>query len=154
MKIRIEMDGNIKEEEIIIRCSHLSDEVKMVQEAVAQATMQVQKMVFYQGEKEFYFSPEEVLFFETEGNVLHAHTRDGIYRIRSKLYELEETLPGSFMRVSKSAILNVHHVYSIERNLTASSIVQFQGTHKQVFVSRHYYKALRERLEEKRYQAL
>lgn len=86
--------------------------------------------------------------------MLHAHTRDGIYRIRSKLYELEETLPGSFMRVSKSAILNVHHVYSIERNLTASSIVQFQGTHKQVFVSRHYYKALRERLEEKRYQAL
>ena len=66
------------------------------------------------------------------------------------LYELEELLPGQFMRVSKSAILNTSHVYSITKNLSSSSVVQFRNTHKQVYVSRMYYKPLKCKLEEKR----
>lgn len=54
------------------------------------------------------------------------------------------------MRVSKSTILNINHIYSITRNLTSSSIVEFQNTHKQVYVSRHYYKPLKFKLLEKR----
>ena len=59
-------------------------------------------------------------------------------------------LPGFFMRVSKSTILNINGIYAITKNITASSIVQFERSHKQVFVSRNYYKALKQRLEEKR----
>lgn len=73
-----------------------------------------------------------------------------IYQTRYKLYELEELLPGQFMRVSKSAILNTSHVYSITKNLSSSSVVQFRNTHKQVYVSRMYYKPLKCKLEEKR----
>ena len=54
------------------------------------------------------------------------------------------------MRVSKSTILNINHIYSISKNLASSSEIQFLNTHKQVFVSRHYYKSLILRLEEKR----
>lgn len=54
------------------------------------------------------------------------------------------------MRVSKSTILNLNHIYSITKNLTASSIVEFINTHKQVYISRYYYKPLKCRLEEKR----
>ena len=60
-------------------------------------------------------------------------------------------MPVSFMRVSKSTILNTEHIYSISRNFTASSVVAFDGTHKQVFVSRYYYKPLISKLEEKRF---
>lgn len=38
---------------------------------------------------------------ETDGNAIQVHTRDDIYQTRYKLYELEELLPGQFMRVSK-----------------------------------------------------
>ena len=72
------------------------------------------------------------------------------YQVKYKLYELEELLPRFFMRVSKSAILNTNHIYSINRNLTASSVVAFLNTHKQVYVSRYYYKPLISKLEEKR----
>ena len=72
------------------------------------------------------------------------------YKAKYKLYELEETLPRFFMRVSKSTILNTNHIFSIDRNLTASSVVAFTGTHKQVYVSRYYYKPLISKLEEKR----
>ena len=73
-----------------------------------------------------------------------------MYQVKYRLYELEEFLPGHFLRISKSTILNTEKVYAIRRNLTASSEVEFQNTHKQVFVSRAYYKSLRHKLEEKR----
>lgn len=52
-------------------------------------------------------------------------------------HELEEMLPGVFMRVSKSAILNVDRIFSIERKLSSASVVQFQNSYKQVYASRH-----------------
>ena len=67
-----------------------------------------------------------------------------------KLYQLEELLPNAFLRISKSAIVNLNQVYSITRNLTASSLVEFMHSHKRVYVSRNYYKMLVERLAEKR----
>ena len=93
---------------------------------------------------------QEILFFETEGTSIRAHTKDDIYGARYRLYELEETLPGYFMRVSKSTILNIRHIYAMTRSLSASCVVEFKDTHKQVYVSRHYYKPLKNRLEEKR----
>lgn len=140
MKIRVELDSSITEEEIIIRCGSLSEEVQRVQKILADLATQNQKFVFYKGATEYYLSLEEILFFETEGKIIYAHTINDMYQMKYRLYELEEFLPGYFMRISKSTILNTNKVYSIQRNLTASSVVEFQNTHKQVFVSRHYYK--------------
>lgn len=146
MKIRIELDEELQEEEIIIRCSELTEEVQEVQRAVANAISKAQKFVLYKGDTEYYLSLKEILFFETDSTGISAHTRDATYAVKYKLYELEDVLPGYFLRVSKSTILNMDQVYSIERNLTASSLVEFQNSHKQVYVSRNYYKLLKDRL--------
>ena len=54
------------------------------------------------------------------------------------------------MRISKSTIVNLDHIYSITKNLSASSRVEFYGTAKKAYVSRNYYKALIEKLGERR----
>lgn len=152
MKIRLELDGSITEDEVVIRCRTLSEEVQMMQKTLADLAAGNQRFVFYKGDKEYYLPLEDILFFETEGKVIFAHTGDEMYQVKYRLYELEEFLPGHFMRISKSTILNTNKVYSIQRNLTASSVVEFQNTHKQVFVSRYYYRPLKNKLEEKRDQ--
>lgn len=150
MKIRIEIDENIAEEEVVIHCRGLTDQVAAVQRAISDEVNGSEKFPFYKGNTEYYLVLDEILFFETDENGISAHTRDEIYQTHYKLYELENLLPGFFMRISKSAILNTNHIYSINRNLTASSVVAFCGTHKQVYVSRYYYKPLIKKLEEKR----
>lgn len=150
MKLRIEIDENLEEPEVVIRCGSLTDEVTSIQKAVSEISNASQRFVFYKGSTEYYLTLDEILFFETDEHGISAHTKDNIYQTRYKLYELEKLLPGFFMRVSKSAILNTSHIYSINRNLTASSAVAFQGTHKKVYVSRYYYKPLISKLEEKR----
>lgn len=150
MKIRIEVDKNIEEDEVIIRCNHLNDEISNIQKELSDMLLQRAKIIFYKNNIEYFISLSEILFFETEDTSVNAHTIDNIYQVKYKLYELEEVLPKNFMRVSKSTILNIDYIYSITKNLTASSIVEFQHTYKKVYVSRNYYKALKIKLLEKR----
>ena len=150
MKIKIEIDENLSEDEVLIRCRGLTEQVTEIQKAVSEVVNTSKRFVFYRGNTEYYLALEEILFFETDGDGINAHTRDNIYQTKYKLYELEDLLPGCFMRISKSSIVNTNHIYSISRNLTASSVVAFAGTHKQVYVSRYYYKPLVNKLEEKR----
>ncbi len=150
MKIRIEIDDKIEEDEVIVRCSELNDKVKNIQMILADILEQGNHITFYKHNKDYYLPLEEVLFFETEENGISAHTISDVYQVKYKLYELEELLPRYFIRVSKSTILNINHIYSITRNISSSSIVEFQHTHKKVYVSRHYYKPLKNKLLEKR----
>lgn len=150
MKIKIEIAEALEENEMLIRCRGLTDEIAAIQKAVLEITSSKQKFVFYKGNIEYYLVLDDILFFETDEKGISAHTKTDAYQSKYKLYELENILPSFFMRVSKSTILNINHIYSIDRNLTASSVVAFSGTHKQVYVSRYYYKPLISKLEEKR----
>lgn len=147
MKVRIELDEGRTEEEVVIHCRSLTDEVRLIQKAVSSVIASQQNIILYKEDTEYYVAPGDILFFETEGNTLNAHTREQVFQTRYRLYELEEILSGNFIRVSKAALVNVQEIYSLSKNtLSATSVISFAGTHKQVFVSRHYTKQLKEKL--------
>ena len=144
------MMPEMEETEVVIKCANIDSDILRLQQVIDEFMHGKNSFVFFKEDTEFYFSVEEVLFFETEGNKVTAHTSDDVYTVKYKLFELEELLPGHFVRISKSGIVNADKIYSIQRNITAASAIEFQGSHKQVFVSRSYYKVLKNKLEEKR----
>lgn len=150
MKIKIELDGNLTEDEVVIRTNSLGEHVEKLERAVAEVMNARQKFVFYKEDTQYYLPLEKIAFFETGDSGVYAHTRKDMFATKLRLYELEELLPGFFMRVSKSTILNLKFVYAITRSLSSTCLVQLQDTHKQVYVSRYYYKPLQERLKEMR----
>ena len=150
MKIRIEFEEELKEDEIVIRCREMNDAIKRIHKFIADVSSKTAKLTFFKDNSEYYLPLDDILFFETSDNGICSHTIDEVYRVKIRLYELEELLPYNFIRVSKSTILNINHIFSINRNLTASSLVEFYKSHKQVYVSRLYFKALRQRLDERR----
>lgn len=150
MKLKLEMMPEMEETEVVIKCANIDSDILRLQQVIDEFMHGKNSFVFFKEDTEFYFSVEEVLFFETEGNKVNAHTADDVYTVKYKLFELEELLPGHFVRISKSGIVNANKIYSIQRNITSSSAIEFQGSHKQVFVSRSYYKILKNKLEEKR----
>lgn len=122
MKVRIEMDSDIGENEVLIRCCEFNEEIQKLQRLIAEAAFSENRLVLYQGEKEFYLPVKQILFFETCENEVQAHTAADVFSVRYRLYELEKLLPASFLRISKSTILNVDEIYCITKNLTSSSI--------------------------------
>ena len=149
MKIRIDVVSDLTEDEVLIRCGRVDDTIQKIHRFILEQSSTSTKITYFKGNQEFYFPLDDVLFFETEGEHIYAHTAEDAYRIKYRLYELETMLPGNFVRAAKSTIVNIAQVYSITRNLTASSLVQFVNSHKQVYVSRYYYQELRRRINER-----
>jgi DNA-binding LytR/AlgR family response regulator len=149
MKVRVEFVDGLAEDEVLIRCAGVDDAVRKIQRYLSEQSLSDSKITFYKQNQEFYFPLSKVLFFETEGEHIYAHTAEDAYRIRYRLYELEKMLPRYFVRAAKSTIVNLTQVYSVTRNLTAPSLIQFIGSHKQVYASRYYSRELRRRLSER-----
>lgn len=149
MKIRIEVTEGLPEDEVVIRCAKVDDTIQKINQFVLDTAAGEAQIVFYKQNQAFYFPLDEVLFFETDGEKVYAHTAADAFQVRQRLYELEELLPRHFLRVAKATIVNLRQIYSVTRNLTAASLIQFAGTHKQIYASRHYYQTLRQRLEER-----
>ncbi|HFI0915307.1 TPA: LytTR family DNA-binding domain-containing protein [Streptococcus suis] len=148
MKVRIEFDDSLDQVEVVIRTSQLGPEIEQIQQALQQVSRP--SLVFYKGSSEYFLSVSEVLFFETDGTKIFAHTADDAYEVKMKLYELEEYLPIYFCRVSKSTIANSKAVYSLDKSFSGTSRISFYQTHKEVHMSRHYYHLLKEKLREVR----
>ena len=150
MKIKIEIDESIAEEEIVIRCKSLNEDVISIQKRITDAVNSRMQLEVSKGEKEYYITIDEILFFETGDSSVVVHTASQMYETKHRLYELESLLPGNFVRVAKSTILNAGKVRAINKNITGASEVEFTGSNKRVFVSRNYLKLLMTKLEEKR----
>ena len=151
MKIRVEIDPrNGSEEEVVIRCNTLSEEVMMLQKQLSEIVSSKLKLEVYKGDTVLYLSPDEILFLETTDTFLAVHTAKEIYSAKERLYTLEEMLPSSFIRISKSSIVNIANIRSVKRNITGPSEIEFAGTVKKAYASRNYLKQLMNRLEEKR----
>ena len=118
MRVTIEVDENLGEESVVIRCRTLDDRILRIQQAISEQTTKDLTILLHKNENEYYMPLEEILFFESENKNIRAHTKSDIYETEYKLYELEELLPGYFMRISKSTIVNLNHIYSITKNIT------------------------------------
>lgn len=148
MKVRIELDDSLEQLEIIIRSNQLGPDVEQIQQALSQISRP--SLIFYKGTSEYFLKLDSLIFFETDGNKMLAHTREEVYEVKMKLYELEDCLPAYFCRVSKSTIANTRAVYSLDKSFSGTSRISFHKTHKEVHVSRHYYHLLKAKLQEMR----
>lgn len=149
VKLRLEItpDG---EEEVIIRCRSLNDTVRRLENAVAEIAGTSAEIKLTLAGEDHFVNYGRILFFETVPGKTAAHTAEGMYYTEYKLYELEKLLPPSFVRISKSGIVNSALVFSIAKNLTGASEIRFRGCTKKTYVSRSYYRNLMHVIEETR----
>lgn len=150
MKIRIEIcpEG---EDEIIIRCRERDAKIQSIERMLDGVVKARRELVLYIGNSEYYVPISDILFFETMDSRVCAHTKDAMYSSPHKLFELENLLPSSFVRISKSAIANVMQISSLSRELVGNGELRFYKTEKKTYFSRAYYKILKDRIEEIRF---
>ena len=150
MKINIDVDDSLQQDMITIHCRQITDEILKLQQLLSGTQMGAQKISAYIDDTEYYVEVKSIIFVEADGNYISIHTGKSIYRVRQKLYELEEILPREFTRVSKSSIVNTDLISSIKKNITGASEISFRNSTKKAYASRNYIKALIEIMDEKR----
>ncbi|MBQ8718662.1 MAG: LytTR family transcriptional regulator [Clostridia bacterium] len=150
MKLHIEIDDQAPEEpELTLRCRTHNEACLRLERLLATAmqTEHSPPLILTLGDTEYYIPQDHVLFFETDGaGRITAHTAKSLYYTASTLSALERTLPPHFMRVSKSCILNTAAVTSLTHSITGSGEVAFAHTEKRVYISRAYFKVVKEKI--------
>lgn len=68
MKIKIELDSDLNENEIIIRCPALSEEIQMLQQVISDAVPEHPRMTFYKGNVQYFLNLEDILFLKRRIN--------------------------------------------------------------------------------------
>ncbi|WP_179396155.1 LytTR family DNA-binding domain-containing protein [Lacticaseibacillus absianus] len=146
--IRVEVipDPEAQEASVVIRGRADDPVVAQLQALLAPTTT---TLSVTQRGTEHFLPLADILFIETEGRQLQVHTATAIYVSRRTLSALIQTLPGNFMQVAKSTVINLDQVAAVTRSLS-SCAVAFRQSHKQVFASRRNVKPLLARLDARR----
>lgn len=105
MRITIDENQALEEEEVIIRCREADENIlKMIHNI--KSSLEV--FIGYDGEHIHRLHPREIYYIEAVDNKVFFYCREKVYESRQKLYELEEFGRGMmFLRVSKSVVLNL-----------------------------------------------
>lgn len=143
MKVTILDIGPGEEEEIILKCRGLDDDMVKIINRFKQGG---EKLTVYKNSEMFFIDPEEVFYFESVDQKVFAYCNSEVYQVRNKLYELLDELPGwVFVRVSKSTILNLNKIKSLAPAFSGRYEALLKNGEK-VIISRQYVGALKERL--------
>ena len=137
MKITLEQ-ADLSEPEVIIRGDVSSAQVQNI---VGLLNGKQRKMFFFKNEREYLFDISDVTYFETDGSKVIAHIGNEIYEIRYKLYELESMgYSKGFVRISKSVIVNINYVLSVEAEFSGNYELLLKDTRTRLTISRKYVK--------------
>lgn len=143
MKVTIVDIGPDEEEEIILKCKSLDDDMV---ELINRLKQGGGKLTAYKDGGMFFLEPEDVFYFESVEQKVFAYCRDEVYQMKGKLYQLLNELPGwKFVRVSKSVILNLSKVKSLTPAFSGRYEALLKNGEK-VIISRQYVGSLKESL--------
>lgn len=145
MKVLLDVDCKHEETSVTIHCNEMDDSINDILAFLNERKSEF--IVGRNGEQQHILKPNHVHHFHTEGETVIATTSDGAFKVKEKLYELEETLPSTkFIRLSKSVIANLHEISYFEPSFNGTLAVHFKSGGKE-YASRHYVGRMKEVLK-------
>ncbi len=140
MKCKLFIDKTT-DERVEIYAQSLSQEVVAIK---SYAESYETEIIGFVDEEAVKLSLNEIYCFTVEESKVFAHTKDKKYRLRRRLYQVEEMLSEDFIKVNQSCIGCVSKVARFEAPLSGALNIVFKNGHID-FVSRRNMKAVKER---------
>ena len=107
MQIEIKLDESCKEPKIIIHTDRMTEEVSQIVKLLSEEKPEVFAAIHENGEI-ILLEQTEIIRIYAENDRVYAKTKDGSYRLKARLYELEERLNKKmFIRISNSEIIRL-----------------------------------------------
>lgn len=143
MKITITEPGEGEEDEIIVRCRHMDQQLLKLIYAVKAGR---EKITALQDGNYFQVAPEEIYYFEAVDNKVFLYLEKEVYETRMKLYELQDIFQGTdFFRASKSCIVNLSKVKRLSSAFNGRFEALMQNGER-IIISRQYVPVLKQKL--------
>ncbi len=142
-KITIKQIETTQEEEIIVKCHEINDEVL----GIVQRLKKNENMLLGSKDSEvFRLTVKDIFYIESVDNKTFIYCLENVYESKLRLYEIEAQLNGTkLFRCSKSMILNLAKVRSVAPSVNGRFEAKLTNG-ESVIISRQYVPNLKKRL--------
>ena len=135
MRVSVELSTEYKEPYAIIYTDRMTDEIQRVIDGFS---LNESPVTALQNEKDIIILlPKEIYMVRVENGDTVIYGKDRSYRSRKRLYELEQQLGKQFMQISKSTLVNLSYMDSVESGFSGTLLLKLKNGCKD-YVSRRY----------------
>ena len=129
------------EEEVVI---YARDKTKLIEDIENLINDNAFELIGYSGYEAVNLRTDEVVCFLVEEGKVYAITDKNRFRLKCRLYQLEETLPENFVKINQSCIANIKKIERFDTSVSGTLLIKFKNGYKD-YVSRRQMKAVKER---------
>lgn len=141
MKYSINIDKE-REEEVMIFVHERNELTDKLEELLKEPP---KELLGYKGDEMIIIDPAETSCFTVEDGKTYAVTQKGKYRLKLRLYQIEEMLTEGFVKINQSCIVNIRMIESFKTTLGGSLTVILKGGYRD-YISRRQMKTVKERI--------
>ena len=143
MKFKLIIDQS-REEEVCITAHERSDLTAKIEELVLRSSSSAKLPVYTEDEmKMLPFSQIECITVR-DGKTFAIDTKAKEYRVRMRLYEVEQILPGYFIRINKSSLANENRLERFAAAYSGAVDAVFKCGYRE-YVSRRCFAQIKRR---------
>lgn len=143
MKVSIEEISRELDEEIIIKCHEVNEDIlKLLNRLKTEKAV----LLGYEQDNIHRLKTADIYYFEAVDNKVFIYCKDKVFESKQKLYELEEMCMGKrFFRASKSVIINLTKIAFVKPSISGRFEAKLDNG-ESIAVSRQYVPVLKKML--------
>ena len=94
-------------------------------------------IIAHQDQQTIFLTREEIYMIRMEHSTVVLYTKEKTFTSKKRLYEIEEMLGTSFIRISKSTIVNMQHIHYVEPSFQGMMLLVMKNGCRD-YISRKY----------------
>ena len=143
MKIHLVINSDIQELEVHIHAKEYNEQIERLMKQLQ--TAQPKAIDGYLQQEIYMVKISDIFCIYAEGAKVFLQTEEQEFETKRKLYELETQLSNDFVRVSKSSLVNMNKISSIQMGTIGTTELLLENG-VSMHVSRKYLKQLKRQL--------
>ncbi len=141
MNVEIVIEPGRAEPKLVLYADTVTPELARLMSRLSDNAPEV--IIGYIENEAFLLNRADILRFYAQEQKVFAKIDNREYRVKNRIYELEETLTGTaFVRISNSEIANFSRVASLDMGLSGTIILRFKNG-ETTYVSRRYVEKIK-----------
>lgn len=131
-----------KEESIIITAHEKTEKIVMIEKII---NVNDQKLMAYDEDEILPINLNNVYAFYTNDSKVFVKMKDNDYLIKERIYQIEELLDDSFVKINQGCIVNINKILKFDSSITGSIKVVLKNGFND-YISRRELKNVKRRL--------
>lgn len=145
MKVNLFVSRDIEEPYADIHTNELTDNITKAM-SILESEESNEMLAVKKGSDIALLEFSDIYMFRVEDKQVKVYTEDEEYLIKKPLYQVEESLTGDFVRISKAAIVNLKKVGRVAPSLKGMMFIELKNGLKDN-ISRKYLPGFKEALD-------